>query len=66
MRDETDLSFVEHGDLDEDHREVGASKLFIVVNGLELVAFLRFFPEELDEDDDDSHVDPLTQQHERH
>lgn len=56
----TDLSFVEHGDLYEDDGEIGATKLFIIVNGLELVTFVWFFPEEFDEDDDDSHVNPLT------
>lgn len=62
-----DLFFVEHGDLDEDHRIIsGAADLEIVGDGLQTVTPLGLLAEELDKNNDDGHVHLLHEQHYRH
>lgn len=60
----SDLSFVEHWDLDEHDREIGGARFDVILERFIFVTLFRFFPEELDEDDDDSHVEPFHEQHE--
>ena len=62
----TNLSFIEHWDLNEDHREIGAAHFKVFLQWLEFVTLFWFLPEELNEDYDNPHVDPLNEEHQRH
>jgi hypothetical protein len=73
----TNLSLVVHGDLDEDLGIRGlvahlciaiaiAIAIVVVLDRVESVALLGLDPQELDEDDDDAHVDALREHHEHH
>ncbi|PON53360.1 hypothetical protein PanWU01x14_202420, partial [Parasponia andersonii] len=57
---------IEHGDLDQYDRKIGGAQFDVVLNGLIIVPLLWFFPEKLDQNNDDTHVNPLHEEHQRH
>lgn len=60
------LSFIEHWNLHKNNREIGIAKLQVFTYGLPIVTLVWFFPKELDKDNDNPHVEPLHEKHERH
>ncbi|KAJ0852374.1 hypothetical protein HanRHA438_Chr14g0637411 [Helianthus annuus] len=60
----TDLFFVEHGNLNKNKRVSRVTQLNIVFEGLPFVTVP--LSKQLDEDDDQGHVNPLYEQHYRH
>lgn len=57
---------VVHGDLDENHWVGRVAELHVVLHRLPFVLFLRLPAEQFDEDDDDTHVNPLNEEHQGH
>ncbi|WVZ05611.1 hypothetical protein V8G54_018957 [Vigna mungo] len=60
------LSFVVHGDLNENHWVRRVSQLYVVLHWLPFVTFLGLSPEQLHQSYDNAHVDPLNEHHHRH
>jgi len=60
------LSFVVHGDLNEDHWVRRVSQLYVVLHWLPFVTFLGLSHEQLHQSYDNTHVDPLYKHHYRH
>ena len=56
----------ERWNLDKHDGVIRVAEFLVVLEWLELVALVWLLPEELDEDDDNAHVDPLHEEHERH
>lgn len=64
--EEAHLPLVVHGNLNQDHGVGCVAELDVFSNGLPFVAPLGLAAEDLDKDDDDAHVHPLDEEHQRH